>query len=419
MGKTIVFCADGTWNGPGPHNPNVVNPPDPPTNVFGFYRLLAPVSMGAPSLQPEQEKTVSDGKTVLQVAKYLHGVGHSDNWLTKTLGGAVGTGTVSRIVRGYTFISRHYQPGDRIVLVGFSRGAYTVRALAGLIAAQGLLPAGLPAGGDEAYSLGLRVWHAHRSRLADQLPTHAVAIMADLLAKVLNPPLPPLRPVDAIDAVAVWDTVGALGIPCYDNDGGRRDTFRFADTKLDPKVRLGLHAVSVDDLRADFTPTLWQPDHARIVQVLFPGAHADVGGGYRADESPLAYEQPRLSDCALVWMIDMLEHAGLGLQIGDPEALSVCPLALAAAHDEQVTWLYRDRPPLRRQFPTTDVLVSQAAAERWGRNVTTIPQSIDGKPYNASYQPENLVPFTNGDHVLASYIHLPPSQQSQKRAMAG
>ncbi|MGE5515166.1 MAG: phospholipase effector Tle1 domain-containing protein, partial [Bacteroidota bacterium] len=82
MGKTIVFCADGTWNGPGPHAAGAGRAPELPTNVFDFYRLLAPTSPGEPSLEPEQEKTVSEGDRVVQVAKYLHGVGHSDNWLT-------------------------------------------------------------------------------------------------------------------------------------------------------------------------------------------------------------------------------------------------------------------------------------------------------------------------------------------------
>ena len=76
-----------------------------------------------------------------QAAKYLHGVGDSDNFLVKALGGALGAGLITRIVRGYTYISRTYAAGDRIFIVGFSRGAYTARALAGLIAAKGLLDA--------------------------------------------------------------------------------------------------------------------------------------------------------------------------------------------------------------------------------------------------------------------------------------
>ncbi|MBI3516297.1 MAG: DUF2235 domain-containing protein, partial [Proteobacteria bacterium] len=139
MAKTIVFCADGTWNGPGEadHDDKTAAA----TNVFKlFLNLRGDDTHGSYLLEKEQERQLvaADG-TVQQVAKYLHGVGDSDNALVKLLGGTLGAGLITRIVRGYTFVSRSYEPGDRIFLVGFSRGAYTARALAGLIAAQGLL----------------------------------------------------------------------------------------------------------------------------------------------------------------------------------------------------------------------------------------------------------------------------------------
>src|SRR5439155_14197616 len=97
---------------------------------------------------------------------YLHGVGDSRNFLVKILGGGGGAGLITRIVRGYTFVSRNYAPNDRIFLLGFSRGAYTVRALAGLIAARGLLDAGAPGQNlddrENAYRLGSAVWFDYR-----------------------------------------------------------------------------------------------------------------------------------------------------------------------------------------------------------------------------------------------------------------
>ena len=90
--------------------------------------------------QNEQERELIGAEgTVNQLEKYLHGVDDSANGLVRVLGGMFGAGVIARIVRGYTFISRHFKPGDKIVLVGFSRGAYTARALGGLIASQGLL----------------------------------------------------------------------------------------------------------------------------------------------------------------------------------------------------------------------------------------------------------------------------------------
>lgn len=128
MAKNIIFCSDGTWNDVDSQNA---------TNVFKLFNLLQGSVISRTKFKDlsvdivEQEKIIAN----VQIAKYINGVGNSDNRIKKLLG----AGLIKRIVRGYTFISRNYQPGDNIVIVGFSRGAYTARALAGLIASQGLL----------------------------------------------------------------------------------------------------------------------------------------------------------------------------------------------------------------------------------------------------------------------------------------
>src|SRR5262245_48402840 len=150
MAKRIVFCADGTWNGPEKKKhdddaPRVTDESGEPdtevTNVLKLFTNLAGNVMpeedeGA----KEQERFLVDrtGKTA-QAAKYIDGVGASGSLLEKILGGAFGVGLIGRIVRGHTFISRHYEPGDEIHIVGFSRGAYTARALGGMISSVGLL----------------------------------------------------------------------------------------------------------------------------------------------------------------------------------------------------------------------------------------------------------------------------------------
>ena len=94
--------------------------------------------------------------------------------IRKILGGVFGEGFIERIVRGYTFVSRNYAPGDRIYLAGFSRGAYTVRALGGMIAAMGLLPPDAMRAddgsydADQAYSLGIYVWADYRRAAGKQ-----------------------------------------------------------------------------------------------------------------------------------------------------------------------------------------------------------------------------------------------------------
>jgi hypothetical protein len=96
-----------------------------------------------------------------------------------------------------------------------------------------------------------------------------------------------------ITVVAVWDAVGSLGIPIY-HAGAAIDLFRFSDTALSPNIKLGVHAVSLDEQRKLFEPTLWDAN-PNVTQALFPGDHCDVGGGY---------PDHGLSDGPLLWIVD-------------------------------------------------------------------------------------------------------------------
>jgi Uncharacterized alpha/beta hydrolase domain (DUF2235) len=348
MTKNIVFCADGTWNGPG--QPDNDDKSARATNVLKLFLNLAgqdePDSF---KLANEQERTLSgaDG-AVRQASKYLHGVGDSDNFLVKALGGTLGAGLITRIVRGYTFISRNYAQGDKVFIVGFSRGAYTARALAGLIAAKGLLDATRIdlTKKETAYRLGAAVWYAYRNaalRSNTDWFGRLEEMALDLPAFLSLPPRDDLLIPAPIEAVAVWDTVGALGIPEFTVQMERVDSFQFADRKLSPIVRNGLHAIAVDEQRADFTPTLWDAD-ARITQVLFPGAHGDVGGGYATADN-----ESGLADSALRWMMD--ELASLGVVFADPLAWQPKPDACATAHQPWTNPPWPLLPRGSRHFP--------------------------------------------------------------------
>ena len=307
----IVLLADGTWNGPGQSG-------DEPqtTNVFKLFSLLAgsdsPDSL--PLAKEQERELVEDGERV-QIAKYLHGVGDSSNGLVKALGGAFGAGVITRIVRGYTFISRNWRPGDRIFIVGFSRGAYTARSLAGFIAAKGLLDPADCQDHDRAYRIGAALWTSYREQRKESAEKRSLLEgVLSLLPAFVDPssaradkPTQPLRPAD-IDCVAVWDTVGALGVPLYDSGDRRIDVFQFCDCALSGKVKRGYHAVALSERRMDFTPTLWEPRDG-ITQMLFAGANADVGGGY-----PTAGDESGLAHLSLKWMCDVLEAEGLRLQ---------------------------------------------------------------------------------------------------------
>ncbi len=384
MAKNLVFCADGTWNGPGEdgHGNRTGNP----TNVFKLFGLLegtdTPDSL---RFADEQERVARDaGGQVVQWAKYLHGVGDSENPLVKVLGGAFGAGLIARVVRGYTFLSRTYAPGDALYIVGFSRGAYTARALAGMVAAQGLMDATQLDLSDReaAYRWGAAVWYRHQRSLRTSFLGRLETFVADLPGFLAAPP-PAERMVPApIRAVGVWDTVGAMGIPAFAADHDRLDLFRFADTKLSPKVTRGFHAVSVDEARQDFDPTLWDDD-PRIVQALFPGAHADVGGGYPAGA------ESGLSDGAFLWMARQL--AGEGLRLAAPPEGAASPAAAGVAHRPWTHFPWEHLPAGPRRFPA-GLRLHRSVLDRMAAGPVAPEPGQPAEPY----RPANLGAYLDG-----------------------
>jgi uncharacterized protein (DUF2235 family) len=374
MAKQIIFCADGTWNGPGdaagttdidsasPQDP-VIN--DEVTNVVKlFVNLRGQVTAESQALKNETEMVCKDAAgNVLQVAKYLHGVGDSKNTVSKVLGGVFGVGVVSRVVRGYTFISRHYEPGDSIHITGFSRGAYTARALAGMIGKVGLLNTKNfdPNDKDEAYRRGFEAWVKAKSMnfegkgfLTNMLTT--VAMLAEgVLSRVSMKPTD-FVPLVRIRSVGVWDTVGSLGVPDYIT-GARRDLFSFIDNKLSPMVDSAFHAMALDEMRRDFPIDRWEAD-PRIEEMWFTGAHSDVGGGYPAAECGL-------SDIALNWMMLKLQSAGVLLA----EPLVHKPNLAPCNQAFHKPW---DKPPFNigaaSRKPRAGDVFDASVKERWGRD---------------------------------------------------
>ncbi len=387
MTKAIVFCADGTWNGPDGHSTEVTGR----TNVYKLFANLGGTAVADPHLLEQERNLVNEGGKQIQVTKYLHGVGNSDNPIVRLLGGTMGAGLVERIVRGYTFISRNYLQGDRIYIVGFSRGAYTARALAGLISSRGLLDATEVDLSDKshAYRLGLASWYHYR-RLANE----QAGVLGQLRGLFDRLILPYLDKVDdkllshvPIEAVAVWDTVGSLGVPIYLGQQSL-DVFQFADLRLSPAVRTGLHAVSIDEMRSNFGPTLWDPD-PRVTQVLFAGAHADVGGGYADDCG--------LSDVSLEWMTRRL--AALGVSFADVPLIEVKPNAYGTAHKPWTDLLWMSIPHGPRTFPQ-HLRVKHEVTDR-------LKYQTKGEAAGWPYQPLNQHCFGENS-VLAEGIEIEP-----------
>lgn len=334
MAKNIIFCADGTWNRPG----NELDDSESPSNVFKLFTHLAGKHVSKihhselTGRVTEYEKSLIVDTSVLQISKYINGVGDSNYKLRQMLGGAFGFGLIERIARGYTFISRNYVEGDKIFIIGFSRGAYTARALAGLITNKGLLARTFNQGEDESYDMAVRAWFSYREGIKQKSYKNRLQNMLTAFTSLKNYFLQNTIDEDdfikniPVEAVAVWDTVGALGIPDFEFDDSRaeiRDGFAFADNALNPKVKRGFHAVALDEMRLLFTPTLWDKRDG-IQQMLFVGAHADVGGGYK---------EAGLSDIALRWMIDALGEVKVGVMFVDTAA-NIKEDVAAVAHRE-------------------------------------------------------------------------------------
>jgi uncharacterized protein (DUF2235 family) len=331
MSKNIIFCADGTWNNSGTEAENKV---EAVSNVYKLFNHLSGVATTPIELKVktgqilEYEKSYAETGQLKQIAKYINGVGNSAFKLNRAMGGALGFGLIERIARGYTFISRNYQPGDSIYIVGFSRGAYTARALAGLIAAKGVLATKFQQGDANSYDMAQRAWYSYRSGITYEKYSHRLQNLLTAFTSLKNYILSTtIQDSDFIKGVpvrvvGVWDTVGSLGIPDFEFGDKRaevKDAFSFADLDLSQQVQYGLHAIALDEARMLFTPTLWNA-RAGIQQVIFPGAHSDVGGGYA---------EHGLSDGALQWMMQQLQHYGVFFK---EDIEDVAPNAMATAH---------------------------------------------------------------------------------------
>lgn len=259
MSKRIVICSDGSWNSP---EKGVA------TNVLKLARAICPID--------------SDNKP--QVVFYDWGVGTDGDTMT---GGAFGAGLDKNIQDAYRFIVHNYESGDELFLFGFSRGAYTVRSLAGFIRNVGIIKRKFSDQIPKAYALYRSKSKPDSKRSLDYRKKYALADRA------------------TIDFIGVWDTVGALGIP-ISFLGFLNNKYEFHDTKLSGIIKHARHAVSIDEKRKDFEPTLYKAgnSNSNVKQVWFAGVHSDVGGGYKETD---------LSDIALKWMIE--EAKALGLKV--------------------------------------------------------------------------------------------------------
>jgi uncharacterized protein (DUF2235 family) len=308
--KNIVICCDGTGN---EISENI-------SNVLKLYRCLRKTPKTTPH----------------QMVFYDPGVGtlaRPDPWrktwqdTIAVLGLATGYGLDDNVLAAYEFLVSNYAEGDDIFLFGFSRGAYTVRALAGLIHKVGLVSpqqANLAGFGLTAYkqlSTGepsvLALDPKTLTDAGDGDDEHGPVTKDDQaaqFARILSTRWPTIK------FIGVWDTVASVIVP-------RPDRFywptleELAFTRENPSVKIFRQAMSIDERRRMFRLKPWKPDQTFMtnrysltnnaapqdsLQVWFAGVHADIGGGYPEKESGI-------SKYPLIWMIDEAVAHGLAV----------------------------------------------------------------------------------------------------------
>jgi hypothetical protein len=256
--KNIILLSDGAGNGAA----RIFK-----TNVWRVYQAL--------DLGPSSN----------QVALYDDGVGTSTFAPLAIIGAVFGFG-MKRILKDlYAFLCCNYEPGDQIYAFGFSHGAFTIRALVGMISSQGIAP-GRTMGPDElrkavdaAYARDRKNYRRGVVRL----------IMKQLGRSDPRQDIPQGHHDAEIRFLGLWDTIDAYGLPIDELKYGVDFwvwPLSFADRDLSPKVRRACHALALDDERRTIHPVLWNEGKEqtdRVMQVWFAGMHSNVGGGYIKD----------------------------------------------------------------------------------------------------------------------------------------
>lgn len=330
--RRIVVCADGTW-----HRPERNPQRDVPTNVLRLARAIRPVATGGSQQQ----------------VFYDWGIG---SYHDRIVAGITGLGLRKNIMDAYRYVVQNYRPGDDIYLFGFSRGAYTVRCLCGMINNAGILKRPEAALIERAFSLYRKPGKVHAPN-----GRNAIAFRKDHSHASRE-----------VRFVGAWDTVGAMGIP-MSFLGLFEDSDEFHDCKPGRNVRIARHALAIDEQRSDFEPTIWRPrEKLDLKQVWFAGAHADVGGGHPPDR-----DGSLLSDAPLGWMMREAAAAGLVLEPHLRKSVSDNPLARlhpSRRHFYRVRRSY-DRPI---EHGRGDVLIHRSVRKRWERDGGYRPKNLAG-----------------------------------------
>jgi uncharacterized protein (DUF2235 family) len=273
MPKNIVVCFDGTNNKFGPQNTNVVRlvqllERDPLTQ-----RLYYDPGVGT---LPEPGVWSAAGKRISEI-----------------YGLAFGRGLSWKVQEAYSYLMDFWEPGDQVLVFGFSRGAYSARVLAGMLHALGLLPRG-------NHNLVPYVMNLYGAMRGEQSGPHQWSTLCDQFRWTFARVVPEDKEQRHfhVHYLGLWDTVSSVGWVW--------DPAKYRYTARNPSVHAVRHAISIDERRWFFRQNRMKqatPDQ-RVDEIWFPGVHSDIGGGYPQADGAL-WREP------FVWVLAGAEAAGL------------------------------------------------------------------------------------------------------------
>lgn len=282
MPRNLVLCLDGTSN----------EPETGTTNVARMFQL---------ALKSDDQLVFYDpGVGTMGARGAVTPMGRR---LTRLAGLVVGFGIKDNLEEAYGWLTENWQPGDHIYLFGFSRGAYTARALSGMLRTVGLLRGG--AGNLTPYALKLYAKKGDEHATEPQ-EKEFWRVRREFGNHFGRPEFPHAFDTSQhqVHFLGVWDTVKSVG---WLNWKARFEQARWPFTAKIQNVEIARHAMAIDERRRPFPvyrfdPALVAGSQGRLQEVWFAGVHSDVGG---------QFEDHRLSDIALDWMVREAALAGM------------------------------------------------------------------------------------------------------------
>jgi uncharacterized protein (DUF2235 family) len=358
VGKRIVLCFDGTANQVGAGNL---------TNVAKLFEMLGkndPASQlsyyepGVGTLAPASAHTAIH-RTLSLLFEKAFGLGLKDN-----------------VAQAYLYLMQHWRPGDAVYIFGFSRGAYTARALAGMLLRPGLMRPGsenLLGYAVEKYAINRYFTQDEYDHWAEFSRAFCWRTEREPLFSTVhqNSPNQVWHHAVPVTYLGLWDTVKAAGFL-------RFGTLRWPYTRSLPNVARIRHAVSIDERRRPYREYLVERHPQGLEERWFAGVHADVGGTFMPDH--------RLATIALKWIVDaVVGDLAIDVDAYRRQCVVTEDFADAPIHNNGKLWYLvgrRVRPMGADALVHPSVLVRRRDNPGYLPNLTADQQQLSANPTN-------------------------------------